>query len=70
MSCEAKVWDEEDGSWRGIHDHTNEPCSFDHSGTQYDLLQVLEGIEQCIGKLRWKFRAYPNDKIGLVGYIS
>ncbi len=32
--------------------------------------RVLEDIRTCIPITRWEFRSYPDDQIGLVGYIA
>ena len=67
MSCDAKVWQEEDDSWSGLHDGD---CHVLHEGTEYDLVDILTSIERCMGghSIRWRLRAYPGGKAGLVGW--
>jgi hypothetical protein len=70
MSADAKVWFDDDTSrWEGLHDgECGNPNS--HFGLSYDLVDVLRGIEQCMGvkSLRWVLRSYPNGQLGLCGY--
>jgi hypothetical protein len=68
MSADAKMWIDDDGNWKGLHDGA---CGYEHQEgtTSYDLSEVLRTIEACMdGPLRWKFRIYPDGHVGLVGY--
>ena len=79
MSADAKVW-KENGSWKAIHDGE---CSSvyksswltygTHDVSSYDLTLLLQEIEKCMNKgrgMRWELRSYPNDEMGLSGYIT
>ena len=73
MSADAKVWYDSEtlnGRWQGLHDGECEhPNS--HWGTSYQLREVLESVETCMGQsLWWKFRTYPDGQVGLVGYYA
>lgn len=81
MSADAKIWTDDEGAWHGIHDGK---ClmgdgNVAHKGmhTAYDLRHLIVGIERCMcvngGRdcsMRWEFGLYPNDEIGLRGFIS
>lgn len=71
MSADAKIWREDENEWwRGIHDG---PCIKEgwlHGEGDTSLSAVMASIETCCGRpLRWDFRMYPDNKIGLVGYV-
>jgi hypothetical protein len=73
MSADAKVWQDTAGRWCGLHDgDCRESSIADHPVTlgHYDLREVLEGIELCMGgrPLRWELFRYTNGEIGLRGY--
>lgn len=72
MSCDAKIWTDSNGMWRGLHDG---PCAssnpeFHADYTEYNLKDAITDIEFCLGQshVRWKFRVYPDGQAGLVGY--
>lgn len=73
MSADAKVWFDHEtmnGRWEGIHDGDCEnPNS--HWGTSFGLLEVLTGIEECMGgnPMRWELIAYANGHLGRRGFI-
>lgn len=76
MSADAKIWKDGD-CWRGCHDGAR--CELDESKDNgkepvthefYNLTELLASIEICMGAtLQWEFRSYPNNQIGLVGYV-
>jgi hypothetical protein len=69
MSADAKIWQQPDGSWRGLHDGA---CREDCGSAQErsTLPEILELIEQCGGyHYAWEFRTYP-DGVGLVGVMA
>lgn len=44
-----------------------------HDVSSYDLTLLLQEIEKCMNKgrgMRWELRSYPNDEMGLSGYIT
>ena len=70
MSADAKIWQDDEGNWHGVHDGD---CllEFPHLETAYDLLQLIIDIEECANegrRMRWEFRIYPDGKAGLIGY--
>jgi hypothetical protein len=73
MSADAKIWQQPDGSWRGLHDA---PCREDCGSAQErsTLPEMLELIERCGGyHYAWEFRVYPEgeiDEVGLVGFTA
>jgi hypothetical protein len=72
MSADAKIWQDDDGSWHGIHDLDCQHPSGTHSGTEYDLRDILDGVESCENnsrRMRWEFRVYPDGKAGLRGFV-
>jgi hypothetical protein len=69
MSADAKVWQDEAGHWRAVHDgDCAAPAT--HVGISYELVAVLQSVEQCMAhdRMRWEFRTYPDGQIGLSGY--
>lgn len=73
MSADAKVWfeDGEDvAHWKAIHDGD---CAVprSHVGTSYDLRDVLESVESCMGgRLRWVLFQYTDGTLGLKGHLA
>lgn len=66
MSADAKVWKDE-GGWFGFHDNDDDCPINAHEGTAYDLVRVLQSIEQCLGSpLDWEIRQFGNG-LGLDG---
>ena len=68
MSSDAKVWQEDDGGWQGLHDGLCKPGVLSHETDAYGLRELLEEIEACSRVKRWEFRVYPDGKAGLVGW--
>jgi hypothetical protein len=70
VSADAKVWQDDDGMWRGVHDSGCEVRG-GHEGTSYDLVDVLAYVEGCENKgkpMRWAIHVYPDGKTGLRGF--
>lgn len=68
MSADAKLWQEEDGHWRAVHDGD---CIAEHEGDAYGLLDVIAEVNACRAPYpiaRWMLTVYPDGKAGLRGY--
>jgi len=70
MSADAKIWQEDNGDWRGISDAQPD---YVFKGGPYDLHIVLGDIEESMGRgtpygMRWELNVYPDGKAGLRGY--
>lgn len=70
MSCDAKIWQEDNGDWCAVHDG---PCRVPerHKGDVYDLEDVLASLNQCLRPTRirrWELHVYPDGKAGLRGW--
>lgn len=74
MSADAKVWQDDEGCWHGIHDGEC-PLAAGHNGGQYDLAALLQEVAECLRGdalygLRWVLVVYRDGKPGLKGYMS
>lgn len=70
MSADAKVWQDDEGDWRAVHDGD---CALrEHRATAYDLPVVLAEVEACMGHkhfhMRWMLCVDKDGQPGLKGY--
>lgn len=68
MSVDAKAWQDDSGDWHAIHD--GDCAMVAHDGTAHDLVEVLTDVAACIKvkRIEWELRAYPDGKLGMVGW--
>ena len=70
MSADAKIWQEDDGSWSAIHD--DQPSDAPALNVSaYDLGALIREVEEAMRKpngMRWTLRVYPDGKAGLRGF--
>ena len=66
MSCEAKVWYDDDGwLWNGICDSGGEFCK----DSLQEVLAEIEEVENKGRPMRWTLHVFKGGLIGLRGWI-
>jgi hypothetical protein len=68
MSADAKMWQDEDGSWCAVHDGD---CTREHRESHYGLVDVIQSVNACMAPYsikQWHLHVYPDGKAGLRGF--
>lgn len=70
MSADAKMWNDDNGDWHGIHDGE---ClrELGHHGNAYMFQEIVDDMAECMKPApitRWVLHVYPDGKAGLRGF--